>query len=68
MNYHVEHHMYAGVPCYNLPALHDAIKHDLPTTPDGIYQVWSVIAEVLRNQDADSSYYQDISLPQNKKA
>jgi len=67
MNYHVEHHMYAGVPCYNLPALHDAIKHDLPTTPDGIYQVWSVIAEVLRNQDADSSYYQDISLPQNKK-
>ena len=32
MNYHIEHHMYAGVPCYKLARLHRAIKHELPYT------------------------------------
>ena len=26
MNYHVEHHMYAAVPYYNLPKLRKAIR------------------------------------------
>jgi len=30
MNYHIEHHMYAGVPCYNLRKMHRAIAHELP--------------------------------------
>lgn len=30
MNYHMEHHMFPMVPYYNLPALHEAIKHDCP--------------------------------------
>lgn len=32
MNYHIEHHMYARVPCYNLEKLHNYVKHDLPPT------------------------------------
>jgi len=28
MNYHLEHHMFTMVPYYNLPRLHDLIKHD----------------------------------------
>lgn len=52
MNWHIEHHMYANVPCYNLAALHAAIKHDLPPTPDGIVGVWSDIARVLAAEDA----------------
>jgi fatty acid desaturase len=28
MNYHVEHHMFPMVPYYNLPKLHELIKHD----------------------------------------
>ena len=48
MNYHVEHHMYANVPCYNLAALHKAIAHDLPPTPDGIAGVWRDIARDLK--------------------
>ncbi len=30
MNYHVEHHMYPGVPFYNLKKLRGLIEHDLP--------------------------------------
>lgn len=30
MNYHMEHHMFPMVPYYNLPALHEEIKHDCP--------------------------------------
>ena len=36
MNYHIEHHMYAAVPCYKLGQLHRAIKHDLPPCPRGV--------------------------------
>jgi fatty acid desaturase len=31
MNYHMEHHMFPMVPYYNLPALHEEIKHDCPS-------------------------------------
>lgn len=30
MNYHVEHHMYAGIPFYNLPKARNLIAFDLP--------------------------------------
>ena len=30
MGWHIEHHMYAGVPCYNLSKLHNEIKDDMP--------------------------------------
>ena len=30
MNWHMEHHMYAGVPCYNLRKLRRVIQADLP--------------------------------------
>jgi fatty acid desaturase len=62
MNYHTEHHMYAAVPCYNLPRLHRAIKHDLPHCP-GIIGAWREIASVLRKQEQDPSYRPEIALP-----
>lgn len=36
MNYHIEHHMYPGVPYCNLPALRKAIAHDLPASTPGV--------------------------------
>jgi fatty acid desaturase len=51
MNFHIEHHMWPRVPCYNLAALHRAIKHDLPPTPAGIIEVWRAIIEAMKNQE-----------------
>lgn len=67
MNYHVEHHMYAAVPCYNLAGLHAAIKHDLPPTPNGLVEVWTQIAAVVAKQAEDSSYVMPVQLPEAKK-
>ena len=63
MNYHIEHHMFANVPCYNLAGLHAAIRHDLPPTPDGLVAVWRVIIDVLQKQAVDSSFEPALRLP-----
>lgn len=56
MNFHIEHHMYAAVPCYNMGKLHDAIQHDLPKSPIGLVAVWREIIEILRKQKADPTF------------
>jgi fatty acid desaturase len=65
MNYHIEHHMYPGVPCYNLPKLHAAIKHDLPHTPSGLLEAWAEILPVLKQQETDPKvrYYPNLPAP-----
>jgi fatty acid desaturase len=63
MNYHVEHHMFPMVPYYNLPALHDAIKHDLPPANRSIFGAYrEMIAAVLR-QRREPGYYLRKELP-----
>ncbi|OCT15174.1 hypothetical protein A8709_13805 [Paenibacillus pectinilyticus] len=44
MNYHMEHHMFPLVPYYNLPALHEEIKHDCPAAASSFP---SAVREVL---------------------
>lgn len=56
MNYHIEHHMYAAVPCYNLGKLHEAIKHDLPHCPNGLLEAWQVIIPILQKQKVDPTF------------
>jgi fatty acid desaturase len=63
MNYHTEHHMYAAVPCYNLPKLHQLIKADLPPCPHGLYQSWRHLVAILKKQKADPSYQYTAELP-----
>ncbi len=63
MNYHLEHHMYAAVPCYNLKRLHDQIKYDLPPNPVGLVTMWKKIIEIQKNQAKDPSYHYVPELP-----
>jgi fatty acid desaturase len=63
MNWHIEHHMWPRVPCYNLAALHEAIKHDLPPTPDGLFAVWRVVAADMRALEKDPAFVERVALP-----
>ncbi|MDE0180429.1 MAG: fatty acid desaturase [Caldilineaceae bacterium] len=56
MNFHIEHHMYAAVPCYKLGRLHKAIKADLPPSPVGLAASWKEIIAILEKQKEDPSY------------
>lgn len=56
MNYHTEHHMFAGVPCYNLRRLHRAIRHELPPSTHGLIATWRQIHEILVRQAAEPDY------------
>ncbi len=63
MNYHVEHHMYAAVPCYNLGKLHEQIKADLPHCPQGLVEAWKEIIAILKKQEAEPAYQYVAELP-----
>ena len=63
MNYHTEHHMYAAVPCYNLPKLHRTIKAEMPPCPNGLYQTWMGISAILERQKTEPSYKYVPELP-----
>ncbi len=63
MNYHIEHHMYAAVPCYRLGKLHEAIRVDLPYCPRGLVEAWKEIIEILRRQKVDPTYQYVAPLP-----
>lgn len=63
MNWHTEHHMFAGVPCYHLRALHQEIKQDMPE-PRSLIQAWREMIETWNKQKLDSGYYYDTPLPE----
>ena len=63
MTYHVEHHMYAGVPFYNLPALRKAIEPDLPVADKGLFRCCRQIVRILRKQKEDPAYAFEPPLP-----
>ena len=63
MNFHIEHHMYAAVPCYNLGKLHKLIKHELPHCPVGLFETWKEIITILKKQKTDPEYQYVPELP-----
>ena len=63
MNFHIEHHRYAAVPCYRPGQLHRLIEHDLPPSPRGLIGTWTGIAASLRRQKADPGYQFLAELP-----
>lgn len=65
MNYHTEHHMYAAVPYYNLPKLHEAVKHDMPEVKKGLLNNWRHIwpTVVRQRTEPDYCYIPDLPSP-----
>jgi len=64
MNFHIEHHMYAAVPCYRLGRLHKAIQHDLPPSPVGLVATWREIGAILKRQKSEPEYQHRPKLPE----
>ena len=62
MNWHAEHHMYAGVPCYNLKAMAKEIEADMPE-PKSVTGAWKEMRETWARQKTDPTYAFNISVP-----
>ena len=67
MNWHIEHHMYAGVPCYNLRKLAKEIAQDMPE-PRTTIGAWREMRETWRRQQEDPSYQFDTPLPETAQS
>jgi fatty acid desaturase len=62
MNWHTEHHMYAGVPCYNLKKLHREIAWDMPQ-PRTLVGAWREMRAIWKRQKTEPGYAFDTPLP-----
>ena len=62
MNWHLEHHMYAGVPCYNLKKLHRAVERDMPAVRS-FFGAWREMRDIWRRQQRESGYQFDTPVP-----
>ena len=67
MNWHTEHHMYAGVPCYNLKKLYRVIADDMPQ-PRTLTGAWREMLDIWRRQQQDPGYQFDTPVPQRRGA
>jgi len=64
MNYHIEHHMFGAIPCYNLPKLSREIAWDMPK-PRTIREAWREMRETWQRQQTDPAYQFDTPVPEN---
>ncbi len=62
MNYHIEHHMYASVPCYHLGRLRKALAPAMPRAR-WLIPAWIEIMGILRRQKQDPAYQYVVPLP-----
>jgi fatty acid desaturase len=56
MNYHIEHHMFAAVPFYNLRKLHETMTFDTPEPPKGYLTGFNRILSIQRQQRRNADY------------
>lgn len=62
MNWHTEHHMYAGVPCYNLKALAKELQPNMPE-PKTLFAAWREMREIWHRQQQEPEYEFDTKVP-----
>ncbi|MFN8459723.1 MAG: fatty acid desaturase, partial [Anaerolineae bacterium] len=66
MNWHTEHHMFAGIPCYNLKKLYYEIADQMPE-PRTLVGAWQEMRETWFKQQEDPDYYFDTPVPPVKE-
>ena len=62
MERHIEHHMFAGAPCYNLKRLSREIADDMPA-PRSLLGAWREMRSVWQRQQTEPDYQYDTPLP-----
>lgn len=62
MNYHIEHHMYAAVPFYNLKKLSKALEGDMPRRQN-LLASYQAIIRIQKRQKSEPNYYYDAPCP-----
>jgi fatty acid desaturase len=62
MNYHIEHHMYASVPCYHLGRLRRELAASMPRAR-WLLPAWGEILGILRKQKENPHYQYAVPLP-----
>ena len=67
MNYHVEHHMFPLVPYHTLPALHEAVKSDMPAPSRGLAEAYREIVPVILRQVKDPAWHVKRTLPAQRE-
>ena len=65
MNWHLEHHMFAAVPCYNLKRLSRTVAVDLPQ-PRTLVGAWREMRQTWKKQRQDPTYQFTTPLPGSK--
>ena len=68
MNYHIEHHMFPMVPFHALPALHEAVRDDMPRPYRGLHYAYREMIPALLRQVRDPSYFIRRALPPGARA
>ena len=61
-NWHTEHHMYAGVPCYNLKRLSQVLREDMPE-PRNLVGSWREMQTIWKRQQVEPKYQFFTPLP-----
>ncbi|MDC7234784.1 MAG: fatty acid desaturase [Spirochaetales bacterium] len=64
MQYHIDHHMFAGVPFYNLPKLNKLIRHDFPEPLKGYWRGLAHVFRIDKKQKSDPEYRYWQTLPE----
>lgn len=62
MNWHTEHHMFAGVPCYNLRPLYHEIADQMPK-PRTLTEAWQEMRVTWQRQQSAPAYFFDTPVP-----
>ena len=62
MNWHLEHHMFAAVPCYGLKRLHQSVAQDMPE-PRSLVGAWKEMRAIWRRQQTEPGYEFDTPVP-----